>query len=280
MVFILLTGASSGIGAAAAVELTRQGHQVLVTGQSAARVRAVHERMSAIAPAGVEVPSAEVADLADLAAVRRLADLILRRHDRLDVLVNNAGVQPRTRRQSADGFELTLAVNHIAHFELTKRLAPRIRDSGGRVVTTSSSNHAGARLDLADLQLVTNWDAGRAYDQSKLANLLFTRQLRDRLDLPGSAFHPGTVTTDLNRESRFFRWAKPFERVVMASPARGADTLVWLALSKEGGDPSAPYYVKRRPHSISFSARDDRLAADLWDATEELVAGTRIDDRR
>jgi NAD(P)-dependent dehydrogenase (short-subunit alcohol dehydrogenase family) len=274
MVFIVLTGASAGIGAAAAVELTRQGHQVLATGKSPAKLAAVHERMRTAAPPGLTVPPAIPADLADLGEVRLLTEIVLDRHPRLDVLVNNAGIQPNRHLVSPDGFELAFTVNHLAPFLLTTLLAERIRASGGRVVTTSSSNHAKGHLDFSDLQMERRWVASMAYDRSKLANILFTKELRRRTGIAASSFHPGTVTTDLNRDSSLARWLKPFERYVMAAPEKGADTLVWLATDPEGAAPSAPYYYKRKPHETSAEAQDERLAARLWDVSAELV-GTR-----
>jgi NAD(P)-dependent dehydrogenase (short-subunit alcohol dehydrogenase family) len=274
MSVVMITGASAGIGAAAAVELTRQGHQVLATGRSPAKLAAVYERMTAAAAGRVAVPEPEAADLADLAQVRRLAGTVSDRFPRLDVLVNNAGVQPSRRLLSADGFELTLAVNHLAHFALSLLLADQLRDSGGRVVTTSSSTHAKAMFDFADLQLEQDWSTGRAYGRSKLANIWFTTEFRRRTGIPAAAFHPGAISTDLNRDSPFGRIVKPLERLVLRSPETGADTLVWLAVGPEGGAPRAAYYVRRAPAETSAAARNQASAERLWEVSGTLVGAT------
>jgi NAD(P)-dependent dehydrogenase (short-subunit alcohol dehydrogenase family) len=268
---IVITGASAGIGAAAAIELTRRGRRVLAVGRSAAKLAAVHGRMRTAAPSGLEVPAPIAVDLGSLEEVRRLAVTVADRCPRIDALVNNAGVQPARRRLSADGFELTFAVNHLAPFLLTHLLVDRLRASGGRVIMTSSSNHADGRLDFDDLQMEREWRAGDAYDRSKLANVLFTIELRARTGLPASSFHPGSITSHLNRESRWFRLEKIVEFFVYGRPSRGADTLVWLATSAEGGAPTAPYYVDRAPAPIAPLADDRALAVRLWEVSEQLV---------
>ena len=271
MATVVLTGASDGIGAAAAVMLTAQGHDVVATGRSVQKLQAVHKRMVAIAPDDLVVPAPLVADLGSLAEVRRLASEIGERVDRVDVLANNAGLTTGRREVSADGFELTLAVNHLAPFLLTRLLLEKLTASGGRVVTTSSAVHRLGRLDLDDLQLERRWWRLRSYGNSKLANILFTGELRRRTGIPASSFHPGAVNTELSRDSTLTRLVKRFGRY-MRSPEQGADTLVWLATMPEGQAPSALYYADRKPARTSSAARDHDLAARLWDRTAELVA--------
>lgn len=269
---ILITGASSGIGAAAAVSLTRAGHRVLATGRSAAKLAAVGKRMAAAAPDGAEVPAPIAADLSSLTQITRLADRVRREFPWLDVLVNNAGIQPHRRVLSPDGYELALAVNHLAPFRLTELLAGLLAANGGRVVTTASSSHAKAALDLNDLELERRWSASLAYANSKLANILFTSELAGRTRLPATSFHPGSISTDLNRDSPVVRLVKPFERLVFGSPESGADTLAWLCTDQEGAAPASCYYVRRRPADMSAAAQDQQLAAGLWDATIRLLA--------
>lgn len=268
---IVLTGASAGIGAAASVMLTAQGHEVLATGRSAEKLAAVHLHMLDMAPDGLVVPEPIVADLAAMTDVVALAAQVLDRCDRIDVLANNAGLTTGSRQLSPDGFELTFAVNHLAPFLLTKLLIGRLGTSDGRVVTTSSAVHRVGRLDLDDLQIEHGWRRMRSYGSSKLANILFTTELRRRTGLPATCFHPGGVDTDLSRDSPFTRVFKRFGRF-MRTPEQGADTLVWLAVSGEGADPSAAYYADRRPARTSAAATDDALAARLWERSEELVA--------
>ena len=262
---VVLTGASAGIGAAAAIELTKLGHEVLASGRSATKLAAVHRRMQAVAAPDLKVPEPVTVDLADLGQIRSFAELVLERFPRLDVLVNNAGIQPSRRSLSPNGVELTLAVNHLAPFALTGLLLDRLRSSEGRVVTTSSSNHAKAEFDFDDVQLERGWSTAKAYDRSKLANIWFTTELARRSGIPATSFHPGTITTDLNRDSPWVRWVKPFERFVMGPPEKGADTLVWLATSPEGGAPSAAYYYLRRPEPVSPAGQDLQSAARLWE---------------
>ncbi|MFC9825373.1 SDR family NAD(P)-dependent oxidoreductase [Streptomyces erythrochromogenes] len=268
---ILITGSSSGIGAAAAVELTARGHTVLVTGRSADKLADVHGRMLAVAPRDVKVPDPIVADFSALDGVRSLAATVLASCPRLDALVNNAAVQPSRRRESADGFELGFAVNHLAPFLLTGLLLDRLHESGGRVITTSSSAHTKGRLNFDDLPMRLRWTSQRSYARSKLANILFTAELARRTKLAASSFHPGSVSTDLNRESPFVRMAKPLERFIYTTPQRGAQTLTWLTAEEEGGHPSALYYVDRAPAQPSTDARDPDLAARLWDVSTALV---------
>jgi NAD(P)-dependent dehydrogenase (short-subunit alcohol dehydrogenase family) len=270
MAVVVLTGASAGIGAAAAVELTRMGHQVLASGRSGEKLQSVAARMRAAAPAGGAVPDPVVADLASLAEVRRLAATVLDRCPVVDVLANNAGLAPRTRQRSEDGFELTFAVNHLAPFLLTNLLRDRLAASSGRVVTTSSAVHRVGRIHFEDLTLGNRWAPMRAYSQSKLANILFTAELRRRTGLPATCFHPGSVNTELSRDSRLSGMARVFG-AFMRTPERGADTLVWLASSDEGASPRALYYVNRAPKRTSAAATDDAAAARLWEESAKMV---------
>lgn len=268
---ILITGSSGGIGAATAVSLTRAGNRVLITGRSDDKLRSVHSAQMAAAPRRVAVPEPIKADLSSLAECRRLARTVVKRERQLDVLINNAAVQPRARTQSADGHELTFAVNHLAHQLLTVALAPLLAHSGGRVVTTSSDQHAHGRIDFEDLPMMRSWSIRGAYARSKLANILFTAELRRRTGLPATSFHPGSVCTDLNREMRFVRIVRPLERLVMQKPEQGAATAVWLATSDEGGAPSASYYVGSAPAQPSPLASDSVLGARLWDVSTGLI---------
>jgi NAD(P)-dependent dehydrogenase (short-subunit alcohol dehydrogenase family) len=272
MSHILITGASSGIGAAAAVELTRAGHAVLVTGRSETKLIHVRNRMIAAAPRDIVVPEPIPADLSSLRETSWLAERVLDRFPRLDVLVNNAAVQPRRRLLSRDAHELGLAVNHLAPFMLSQLLTERLKANCGRVITTSSSTHKKGKLDLNDIQMEKGWSWPLSYARSKLANILFTRELRIRTGLPATSFHPGSICTELNREAPTFRLLKPLERLVLASPEKGADTLVWLATQREGFQPSSYYYEHRRPATTSAAAQDTELAVRLWEITSSLVS--------
>jgi NAD(P)-dependent dehydrogenase (short-subunit alcohol dehydrogenase family) len=268
---IVLTGASDGIGAAAAVELTQMGHQVLGTGRSQSKLDGVYRRMVDAAPAGVEVPEPIALDLDALANVRRLADVVLERCPQIDVLANNAGMQISRRETSPDGFELVLAVNHLAPFLLTNLLLERVQASGGRVVTTSSGAHMFGNIDFDDLQRERKWRAFSSYGGSKLANIWFTSELARRTDVPATCFHPGAVNTELGRGTRLSEILKPVLGRLMRSPEDGADTLVWLATDAEGAAPHAVYYARRKPGRLSNRAKDTAAAARFWDVSAELV---------
>jgi NAD(P)-dependent dehydrogenase (short-subunit alcohol dehydrogenase family) len=270
MELIVITGASAGIGAEAAVALAQRGFAVLGIGRSELKLAQVYDRMRAVSPSPERLPVPLAIDLSSLAGVRQLAASIHGRRERLTALVNNAGIQPAHRRTSEDGFELTFAVNHLAPFLLTNLLAERLRADGGRVITTASSNHAAGQIDFSDLQMERGWRSGPAYDRSKLANVLFTMALPARTGLPATSFHPGSVTTELNRESFFYRLEKLFERFVYLQPAQGAQTLIWLAVSTEGGAPKGPYYVNCAPAPMGGQT-DPELADRLWEASERLV---------
>jgi NAD(P)-dependent dehydrogenase (short-subunit alcohol dehydrogenase family) len=264
---VVVTGASSGIGAAGAVELARRGATVVPVGRDEGRLEKVAREVGG---EGIR------ADLASLAGVRRLADELLERCERIDVLVNNAGVMPGRRRLTADGLELTFAVNHLAPFLLTNLLLDRLRESApARVVTTSSVAHSGGLIDLDDLQLENGWTMMRAYSTSKLANILFTRELARRLEGSGvvaNCFHPGVIRTRLTRRANPLllvgaKLAAPF----LGSPKTGAETLVWLASSPEPADVSGGYFENCRPARQSAQSQDDELAAALWERSAEVV---------
>jgi NAD(P)-dependent dehydrogenase (short-subunit alcohol dehydrogenase family) len=227
--------------------------------------------MKAAAPADAHVPEAIVADFASLDAVRGLADTVLDRCRQLDVLANNAGLQIRKREVSADGYEMVLAVNHLAPFLLTNLLLDRLRESGGRVVTTSSAVHRVGRIDFDDLQLDRRYRGFSSYGRSKLANIWFTSELTRRTALPATCYHPGGVNTDLGRDTPMAGAVKPLMGMFARTPEKGADTLVWLATDPEGASPHAVYYADRKPGKTSKRAGDQDGAARFWDVSAELV---------
>ena len=266
----VVTGATTGIGLATALGLARLGARVGIVGRN--RERAEAARAAVAREAGAERVEVFLADLSSQAEVRRLAGELRARYGRLDVLVNNAAAYTRRRTLTVDGIETQLAVNHLAPFLLTRLLLDPLRAGGpSRVVTVSSEAHRGARLDWGDLQGERMYNGVRAYARSKLANLLFTRELARRTAGTGvtaNAAHPGVVGTEL----LFGGWAplrllKPFLR----TPEKGADTSVWLAASPEVEGVSGGYFRDRREIRPSEAALDDSAAARLWKASEELT---------
>jgi retinol dehydrogenase-12 len=272
---VIVTGATRGIGHAAAIELAGRGAELCVVGRDAERVRATVEEARA---AGGHAPvRGHIADLARMAEVRRLAAELLEDYPRIDVLANNAGALFTSRHVTPDGFERTFALNHLAPFLLTNLLLDRLRASGARVVTTASDAHKGGLLDLDDLQSERGrFRPGRVYGTSKLCNILFTRELQRRSPaIAANCFHPGVVRTGFGKNDGLLvriglTLAGPFLR----SPASGASSLVWLALDPAAGELRGEYVERRRPAQPTAQARDDRLAAELWERSGALLAPT------
>jgi NAD(P)-dependent dehydrogenase (short-subunit alcohol dehydrogenase family) len=268
----VVTGATSGIGMAAATALARLGATVVMVGRDRSRTEAAAAQVAAVS---ASPPRAEIADLASLDQVRGLAGR-LAGLDRIDVLINNAGVVLGERRVTPDGLEHVFAVNHLAPFLLTNLLLPKLTASApARVVTVASGAHSAARLDLGDPNLEHGWESWRSYANSKLANILFTRELARRLDGTGvtaSCAHPGVVRTGFGRESRpLLRLGMTIARPFMLSPERGADTIVYLASSPEVAGQTGGYYVKRQRCEPSAAARDDTAARELWELSGKMT---------
>jgi len=269
----VVTGATSGIGKAAAAALAQQGAEIIVVGRDPARAEAT---AAAIQAGGAPPPKVEIADLARLDQVRALAGRLNQNLDRIDVLINNAGLVLNERRVTPDGYEYVFAVNHLAPFLLTNLLRPKLTASApARVITVSSDAHTAARLDLDDPNLEHGWSSWRSYSNSKLANILFTRELARRLDGTGvtaNCLHPGVVRTGFGRDARpLMRVGITIARPFMLSPERGADTIVYLASSPDVAAKTGGYYVKREPREPSAAARDDGLARGLWETSERLT---------
>jgi NAD(P)-dependent dehydrogenase (short-subunit alcohol dehydrogenase family) len=270
----LVTGATSGIGWETARALAAKGATVAFIGRDAGRTQKALDRIRATIPdARLE---SYLADLSSQEQVRRLAQEFQSRYDRLDVLVNNAGAVFPTRRVSVDGIEMTLALNHLAPFLLTNLLLDTLAASApSRVVTVSSGAHVGAKVNFDDLQLTHGYGTWRAYGQSKLMNLLFTRELARRLAGTGvtaNALHPGFVSSNFGK-SEGPLWAAAFTvmRPFMISAEKGAQTVIYLASSPEVEGASGWYYVDCHPVTPSAEARDDATARRLWEVSERLT---------
>jgi len=268
----VVTGATSGIGKAAATALARLGATVVLVGRDRGRTEAA---AAEIARVSASPPRAEVADLASLEQVRGLAGR-LAGLERIDVLINNAGLVLGERRITPDGLEHVFALNHLAPFLLTNLLLPKLTASApARVVTVTSDAHSAARLDLSNPNLEHGWDSWRSYANSKLANILFTRELARRLDGTGvtaNCAHPGVVRTGFGRESKpLLKLGIMIARPFMLSPERGADTIVYLASSPDVAGQTGGYYVKRQRREPSAAARDDAAARELWELSEKLT---------
>lgn len=264
---IVITGGSSGIGAAAARALRERGWSVAITGRSAETTRLARELGA----------DAFFGDFAKVRDVRALAEQLLARYPRIDVLANNVGGVIATRQLTEDGHEKTLQVNHLGGFLLTLLLRERLEASGGFVIDTSSGAHRMGRLDMTDLENERDYKAWRAYGTAKLMNILHAAEINRRFrGVRGVSFHPGVVATGFAREgARFTRvlYESFLRRLFMISPEQGADTLVWLATSQPERDwTPGGFYVKRKLTRTSRQAADPDLARQLWDWSERAVA--------
>ena len=257
---ILITGATDGIGLETAAQLAALGHRIVLHGRNAKRggqaLEAVEKR------AAVKDQNRYVqADLADLDQVRTLAAEL--GEERIGVLINNAGVFMNERKLSAQGYEMTFAVNHLAHFLLTTLLLSHIPD-GGRVITLSSIAHSRASLDFENLQLERSFSGYGAYATSKLLNAMFARELADRLrerGIDSNSVHPGVITTKL---------LKTGFNMGGADLAEGAATSVYLAQAAEVAGVTGRYFANQKPTRANPLVEDRTAREQLWKISEEL----------
>ena len=275
---VVITGGNSGIGLETAAGLAGAGARVVITARNADRGRDALARLNAASPP-VPVELA-VFDLASLESVRQGAVELLDRLDRIDVLVNNAGLMLSERRETVDGLETTFQVNHLGPFLLTVQLLERLKASApSRIVNVASTAHQSARtgMDFDDLQATGGYRGMAVYGRSKLANILFTNELARRLEGTGvtaNSLHPGTVRTGWagDGDARgLFAIGVAIGRPFFVSPARGAMTSVYLASSPEVEGVSGRYFVRCRARTPSKAARDEGAARRLWEVSEQLA---------
>jgi NAD(P)-dependent dehydrogenase (short-subunit alcohol dehydrogenase family) len=275
---VLITGGTGGIGRATAEGLARMGAHVAITGRDLSRSRAAAAQIAAVT--GNPAIDAYAADLSSQTEVRRLAGEVLDAYPRMDVLINNVGGFWRTRRVTADGLEHTFAVNHLAGFLLTNLLLDRLKASApARIVTVSSGAQVMGRLDFDDLQGERRYSGQRAYNASKLANVMFTYELARRLESGGvtaTVLHPGVVRTAFAAEdpSPFWKLMMPLARLFMKTPAKGAETSIYLASSSEVEGVTGEYFVDCKPKTSNKASYDTVAAGRLWQMSEQLVAST------
>ena len=274
----MVTGANSGVGKATAIALAAAGARTVITARNEARGRAAREDIRRTT--GSDQVDLVVFDLADLASVRAGAAELLDRTERIDVLVNNAGLVLSDRQVTVDGFEATFATNHLGPFLLTRLLTDRLVESApARVVNVASTAHRGARtgLDFDDLQSTGHYRGMQAYRRSKLANILFTTELARRLDGTGvtaNSVHPGTVASGFARDddaSGFLAFGVKVIKPFILTPAKGARTSVYVATSPDLAGGTGQYFGKCRVRTPSPAARDEAAAILLWSVSEELV---------
>ena len=268
----IVTGANSGIGKATAVGLARLGGTVVLACRSAERGATAREEI--LRSTGNERTSVMIVDLGSQASIRSFVDDFRRTHNRLDALVNNAGIFRRHRNVTVDGLEEQFAVNYLGGFLLTHLLLDLLKASApSRVVNVSSSAHEGGRIHFDDLQGEGRYRGFRAYGQSKLAQVLFTYELARRLEGTGvtvNACHPGVIRTNLGRND--WPWAVHLVRPFFKSPEKGADTPIYLASSPDVERVTGKYFVKRGPRLSSPASRDSEVARRLYETSLRLAA--------
>jgi retinol dehydrogenase 14 len=280
---VLITGGTGGIGRAAAIGLASMGARVGITGRDPSRaVAAAHEIVRLSGNPSVDV---FVADLSSQGDVRRLAGEVLAAYPRLDVLLNNVGGFWAHRHVTADGLEHTFALNHLAPFLLTNLLLERLVASApARIVTVSSAAHSMGKLDFDDLMAERNYSGQRAYNQSKLGNVMFTYELARRLAGTGvtaTALHPGVTSTGFGAEDavRVMAPLVALLRPFMKSPERGADTAVYLASAAGADGVTGLYFADSKARKSHESTYDASAAARLWQVSADLV-GLEVGARR
>jgi NAD(P)-dependent dehydrogenase (short-subunit alcohol dehydrogenase family) len=272
---IAITGPTAGIGRSASLEFARRGAQLTLFCRSAEKGELLKQEIVSL---GGLVPTVIIMDMASLDSVRQAAQELLAHAAPLDVLLNNAGVVNTSRKETVDGFEETLAVNHFAPFLLTGLLLPLLqRAPGARIVNVSSGAHTFVKgMGYEDMQATKNYRTFREYGRSKLANLLFTRHLAMLLKEQGitvNCLHPGAVATSLGTQNGGFfsrnlpRLLKPFFR----SPEQGAETSIYLCTSDEVAGVSGQYFINCKQSKPKPWARDDTEAARLWAYTEQIL---------
>ena len=271
----VITGANSGLGKISAQELAKKGHPIVMLCRNLDKARPVQQELQALAP---NTPIDLIqCDLASLSSVRQAADEVRSRHDRIDVLMNNGGQLIDREQYSPDGYELTFATNHLGPFLLTNLLLPLLRNAqNARVITISSEAHrftGDFRLD--ELTRPRSYSGIRAYGRSKLCNILFARELSERLmddGITSNSVHPGGVNTNFGGEAAsafgyVFKLLKPF----MRSPEQGADTGIYLASSPDVEQVTGLYFADRKPKTPSKDAQSGFYASHLWELSETLV---------
>ena len=275
---IVLTGATSGIGRQAALALGAIGHRLLVVGRNQQLLEALESDMT---KRGAVPPRTFRAELTLQSEVRRVAAELAAAAPVIDVLVNNAGAIFDERKLTAEGLEMTFALNHLAYWLMTRLLTPNVAASAdGRIVSTASAAHTRGTLDFDDLQSARRYSGWGAYGASKLANICFTRELARRLranpdtkHVSASCLHPGFVATKFGDANGlvFSSALKAAKLVTALSEAKGADTLVWLCTAPGAAARHGGYFEKRKPAPMSSEAKDDEVARRLWVETARLV---------
>jgi len=266
----VITGSSAGIGKRAAITLAKHGWQVIMLVRESEKSRAAYEEIQEAAPDG-EV-SLYTADLASQVSIRQAVDEMKADGLSINILVNNAGIAKRSFESSVDGYEMTLAVNYLAPFLLTNLLLPLIPDGpGSRIINVTSAHHKKGSID-PDRIVREPFNGNRAYADTKLALILFTRELARRLEeraITVNSLHPGVASTDIMRD--YPRWLEKLSKILIPGPTATAEAVVHLVTSPDVGSVSGAYFYKQVQKEVSGQAADDDLARSLWEMSERLT---------
>ncbi len=268
---VIITGATSGIGEVAAIRLAEQGARIVFTARDKVRADATMAALRKANP--VADHAVHMADLSTLAEMKRVGR-ILAQEPQIDVLVNNAGALFNKRQETADGLEMTFALNHMGYFVITNILLNKL-GPGARIVTVASNAHRGAKLKFDDLQSTRGYVGFPVYSKSKLANILFNRELARRAPqgVIANALHPGVVATRFGDNSgglmrTVLKVAKPIGAI---SPEEGARTIIYLASSPDVAGVTGEYFFECKPATPTAEARNDADARRLWEMSEAIA---------
>jgi len=272
---VVITGATSGIGEIAAIDLAKRGARIVFVARNPLRADAMMTQLS-IANSGVK-HAAHLGDLSRLSEMKRIAGEIAASESKIDVLINNAGAVFGVRETTPDGLEMTFATNHMAYFVVTNVLLDRLKATpGSRIVSTASDAHKSGKLNFDDLQSEKSYSSFRAYGTSKLCNILFTRELARRLTGTGvtaNCLHPGFVATQFgdNNDGLMGFVIGIAKKAVAITPENGAKTITYLAASPEVAAKSGGYYFKNAPATPTAAAQNDADAKRLWDVSAKIA---------
>jgi NAD(P)-dependent dehydrogenase (short-subunit alcohol dehydrogenase family) len=275
---VLVTGATNGIGKVTALELAKKGATTVIVGRNRAKTEATMKEIQA--QSGNSKVSMLLGDLSLMADVRRIAAEFKQKYDRLDVLVNNAGAWFSERQETAEGIEMTFALNHLSYFLLTNLLLDLIKASApARIINVSSRVHADEPLNFDDLQNTKNYGRNnglRVYGQSKLANVMFTYELARRLqgtNITANVLHPGIIGSSfgLNNKGVLMKVAMTFYSILAQPPEEGAKTIVYLAASPEVEGITGKYWVKSKAVPSSQDSHDKAAQRRLWEVSEQMT---------
>lgn len=272
---VLITGGNSGIGKEAAIALAKQGADIVLACRNIDKARSAVDEIKRITSS--DCIAYMSLDLASKASIQAFSESFARQFDSLDVLINNAGLVSTTYQQTVDGFEMTMGVNHLGPFLLTHLLLPLLKAAGAaRVVNVASDSYKMAKLDINDLDGKNNYFIMRAYSASKLANILFTRELAERVKGDGvtvNALHPGAVATSIwPSENLLYKLLSAVLKIFLISEKRGAQTTVYLASSGDVMGETGGYFYREKACKITHEQLNDRVfQKDFWKLSERLM---------